>query len=409
MTIQTDSGQLGCVPMYRVAERMPTASERIRLPQGFVWVNSAAGASSGSWIKSGQELYRMGSVSTDSGVPIGTIVIWSGTTTNIPAGWVLCNGQSHVVNGNTITTPDLRSRFVVGATGGSSSPYSVGRTGGATQARVTFPNHRHIFGRSPGSNWTNDDGFFIRPPENASNYILAQSYNTSYIAGESNSGSGTISAGAQSSATAPWVTTKVMHELNGVFTEVAASTITSEFFEITPPYYALAYIMKIVGQVGEPQIPVNPSPLPCDPCVAAAAATAAAEAVATKSSIVILDDQIQVLNVTNTLPTARQTLTLTEAATGIPSNAKYVIMNVSIRNRYNYYGVWAGKSQTPNSGHLIAVTTSTGSGDDVASSAQFTLPIARVGGVATLYWNADTNVATDSNNWFRLYVAGYVT
>ena len=364
LTIQTDSGQLGCVPMYRVAERMPTASERIRLPQGFVWVNSAAGASSGSWIKSGQELYRMGSVSTDSGVPIGTIVIWSGTTTNIPAGWVLCNGQSHLVNGNTITTPDLRSRFVVGATGGSINQYSVGRTGGAETVTLTvaqMPAHSHQipFGPSPTNSQgeINNDGRTMYPQHPATTSI----------------------------------------------------TGGNEPHENRPPYYALAYIMKIVGQVGEPQIPVNPSPLPCDPCVAAAAATAAAEAVATKSSIVILDNQVQVLNLVNTLPTARQTLTLTEAATGIPSNAKYVIMTVSIRNRYQPYQVWAGKSQTVNTGHIIATTTSQGGGDDVASAAQFTLPIARVNGVATLYWNADANPPTDDNNWFRLYVAGYVT
>ncbi len=40
-------------------------------------------------------------------VPAGVIVMWSGTINNVPAGWALCNG----LNG----TPDLRERFVVGA------------------------------------------------------------------------------------------------------------------------------------------------------------------------------------------------------------------------------------------------------------------------------------------------------
>lgn len=49
--------------------------------------------------------------------PAGIITMWSGSTSNIPTGWALCNGQ----NG----TPDLRDRFIVGAGSG----YTVGETG----------------------------------------------------------------------------------------------------------------------------------------------------------------------------------------------------------------------------------------------------------------------------------------
>lgn len=51
-------------------------------------------------------------------VPSGVIAPWEGTTP--PPGWALCNGQ----NG----TPDLRDRFIVGA----GNEYSVGATGGAS-------------------------------------------------------------------------------------------------------------------------------------------------------------------------------------------------------------------------------------------------------------------------------------
>ena len=40
-------------------------------------------------------------------VPAGGIILWSGNIASIPEGWVLCDGS----NG----TPDLRDRFVVGA------------------------------------------------------------------------------------------------------------------------------------------------------------------------------------------------------------------------------------------------------------------------------------------------------
>ena len=41
--------------------------------------------------------------------PSGGIVLWSGVTTNIPSGWVLCDGQN--------STPDLRGKFIIGAGG----------------------------------------------------------------------------------------------------------------------------------------------------------------------------------------------------------------------------------------------------------------------------------------------------
>ena len=56
----------------------------------------------------------------------GMIVMWSGSTSNIPAGWALCDGK----NG----TPDLRGRFVIGAGG----DYSPGNTGGGS-----IPSHSH--------------------------------------------------------------------------------------------------------------------------------------------------------------------------------------------------------------------------------------------------------------------------
>ena len=77
------------------------------------------------------------SVKLASGVaiPPGAILMWSGSTTDIPAGWTLCNGQ----NG----TPDLRNRFVVGAGGN----YAVASTGGADSVTLTvnqMPSHTHL-------------------------------------------------------------------------------------------------------------------------------------------------------------------------------------------------------------------------------------------------------------------------
>jgi hypothetical protein len=58
-------------------------------------------------------------------VPVGGIIMWSGAVANIPTGWALCNGQ--VVNGNT--TPNLLDRFIIGA---GSATYNPGSTGGSS-------------------------------------------------------------------------------------------------------------------------------------------------------------------------------------------------------------------------------------------------------------------------------------
>lgn len=48
--------------------------------------------------------------------PVGGIIMWSGATNTIPTGWALCNGQTvnRLDGSGTITTPDLRDKFVVG-------------------------------------------------------------------------------------------------------------------------------------------------------------------------------------------------------------------------------------------------------------------------------------------------------
>jgi len=76
-----------------------------------------------------------GNLHVDGGfslMPRGVIVTWNGH--HPPAGWALCNGQ----NG----TPDLRNRFIVG-TGGQ---YGLGATGGADTVTLSveqIPPHVH--------------------------------------------------------------------------------------------------------------------------------------------------------------------------------------------------------------------------------------------------------------------------
>jgi hypothetical protein len=47
----------------------------------------------------------------DSSIPIGGIIMWSGAGVTLPSNWKLCDGTTY----GSVVTPDLRSRFVKGA------------------------------------------------------------------------------------------------------------------------------------------------------------------------------------------------------------------------------------------------------------------------------------------------------
>ena len=122
----------------------------------------------------------------NAALPSGVIVLWSGSTSSIPSGWVICDG--------TNSTPDLRDRFVVGA----GSSYSVGNTGGADSVTLTvsqIPSHSHTL------------------TSGKANY----------------GGSGTYNA---------WDGNQLLQ------TVTTNSTGGGGSHENRPPYYALAYIMK---------------------------------------------------------------------------------------------------------------------------------------------------------------------
>lgn len=67
-------------------------------------------------------------------IPTGVIMMWSGSIATVPSGWGLCDG--------TGGKPDLRDRFIVGA----GRQYSVTNTGGLSSVKLTIaemPKHNH--------------------------------------------------------------------------------------------------------------------------------------------------------------------------------------------------------------------------------------------------------------------------
>lgn len=71
------------------------------------------------------------------GLPSGVILMWSGTVASIPAGFAFCNGQ----NG----TPDLRDRFVVCAQQDSAGAAKSNPDGTGLAQSGGEASHRHGF------------------------------------------------------------------------------------------------------------------------------------------------------------------------------------------------------------------------------------------------------------------------
>jgi len=90
----------------------------------------------------------------DDILPIGTVIPWwrPSIATPLPSGWEVCDGHTLIstlhefAGGGTITLPDLRNRFVLGAaTGGtgtsSTTPPAIGQIGGNNNANLA---HSHV-------------------------------------------------------------------------------------------------------------------------------------------------------------------------------------------------------------------------------------------------------------------------
>ena len=177
-------------------------------------------------------------VSGGGGEPVGTILMWAGASSNIPQGYKLCDGSFlsrsdysslfaaiGTTNGagdgsTTFKIPDLRDKFVVGATAGSGDTTYPGVSPTATggQKDASLPSHYHNlpgddqlsnangksggtqFGTTPTWSNTSDDNF-------------------NYDATSTLSGGGKL-----------WRTTTV------------GESVTNKNL---PPYYALCYLIKV--------------------------------------------------------------------------------------------------------------------------------------------------------------------
>lgn len=139
-------------------------------------------------------------LSAVAAIPVGGIILWSGSVASIPAGWLLCNGA--------YSTPNLADRFILGA----GNLYAVNAAGGSTDsvtvahthtATVADPGHLHTYSRSATSS--------------------SAGASTNLVAGNTTDNTSTAATG-----------------ISVTNTSTGVSGVNANM----PPYYALCYIIK---------------------------------------------------------------------------------------------------------------------------------------------------------------------
>lgn len=162
-------------------------------------------------------------------IPVGGIIMWSGTIASIPTGWSLCNGA----NG----TPNLIDRFVVGAntsTGDTTYPgLSVGATGGSADAVVV--DHSHDVNLT-----TNQRGGLVRWEPSTPDPNVQTISGEAILTDLGNVGD-KEETDAGNNGHRLQLDTRHTHTVIGATDSEGVSKVNANL----PPYYALAFIMRV--------------------------------------------------------------------------------------------------------------------------------------------------------------------
>jgi microcystin-dependent protein len=159
-------------------------------------------------------------------LPVGGIMIWSGSIRGIPTGWVLCDGSNE--------TPDLRGKFVVGYDFAVSEFNLIGKEGDNSTINITsdnIPEHTHTV-NDPGHTHS-----FVR------NY-------------------GQVRGGKSDGTTAPRDNGNALElypSKTNITINPAGGSAEPKPIKTLPPYYVLCYIMYKGSTI------TPPTPLPSEP------------------------------------------------------------------------------------------------------------------------------------------------
>ena len=150
----------------------------------------------------------------------GMIMMWYGSSNNVPNGWAICDGK----NG----TPNLTDRFIVGA----GSSYSLGALGGTNTVTLNtnqMPSHTHVISGNGSGDVIGSFRTWKCDPQATGCF--------------SQTSAGTICNSRDSGGDGGW---RIDLKASNLATNMkVANSGGNQAHENRPPYYALFYIMKL--------------------------------------------------------------------------------------------------------------------------------------------------------------------
>jgi hypothetical protein len=157
------------------------------------------------------------------GFPKGGIIMWSGTIEQIPAGWALCDGVERTLSdGSKVRPPDLRKRFIMGA----GNSYEVDVTGGVSTINIqhshVVDNHSHTMNHTHTYSGTSGQSDYNRDRSKGDYSTAGDTHKHTFSGTTSDANTG--ATGSSSPGT---------------------SAQLGQAQSILPPYYSLAFIMKL--------------------------------------------------------------------------------------------------------------------------------------------------------------------
>ena len=149
----------------------------------------------------------------DTSIPIGGIIMWSGSIATIPTNWKLCDGANN--------TPNLTNKFVIGAIVDSGSTAATNITGNATQSGGN--KDAIVVSHSHG----------VTDPGHTHNQLNGQ--DNDYL-------DGTGGINARRASKGNYQGTIIINNTTGITIKTEGESGTNKNL---PPYYALAFIMRV--------------------------------------------------------------------------------------------------------------------------------------------------------------------
>ena len=144
-------------------------------------------------------------LSATAAIPVGGIILWSGSVASIPAGWLLCNGA--------YSTPNLADRFIIGA----GNTYAVNAAGGSTDA-ITV-SHTHT---ATSTDAGHTHGF------------------TNFLSNDNTGGGKAAFSNFDNQGNASYITDSSTASITTTNASAGVTGVNANM----PPYYALCYIIK---------------------------------------------------------------------------------------------------------------------------------------------------------------------